>query len=363
MQLIALLPVLAFLGTVSAAPAALEKRKALKRCRARTTTTAAASQTASPTDNAGGDYAVQPTASSASSAVASPFAAASSAADPSPSSAAAPAASSSSAPSTGGGSSNNGANSGSLTPNGKKAGVSAGNNLAALGSHIGWWYNWSPTEDYAHSDVAQFVPTLWGGGTTDATDSERLAKFQSISNTPQWIIGPNEPDCAAGGGMSAGMSIDATAALWNQYLVPHGNAGSLLLSPSMCHQIAEDGWLKQFQGKINRDFDITNVHINKNSIEGVKASLDYYWNTYQKPIWVTEFACVDDSTGFVPCTDQAQISNLIPQIVDLFENDDRVYAYAYSNGYGLGNVWPLWSQDGSLSQSGQAYLNAISKYH
>jgi hypothetical protein len=77
---------------------------------------------------------------------------------------------------------------------------------------------------------------------------------------------------------------------------------------------------------------------------------------------VSEFACVDDSTGFHPCTDQGEIDSFISDIVDLFEADDRVYAYAYSDGEGLGSVWPT-VQNGALSPSGKAYLNAISKYH
>lgn len=80
----------------------------------------------------------------------------------------------------------------------------------------------------------------------------------------------------------------AAAAMWNLLMAPKGFAGSLLLSPSMCKQMAEDGWLAQFQKEITRDFDILNLHINKNSMEGVKASIDYYYNRYKKPIWVTE---------------------------------------------------------------------------
>lgn len=48
-------------------------------------------------------------------------------------------------------------------------------------------------------------------------------------------------------------------------------------------------------------------------------------------------------------------------IVDLFESDDRVYAYAYTDGNGLGTVWPP-TNDGQLTESGQTYLDAISKY-
>ena len=35
-------------------------------------------------------------------------------------------------------------------------------------------------------------------------------------------------------------------------------------------------------------WDITAIHVNKNSQTGVQEDIDYYWNTYGKPIWVTE---------------------------------------------------------------------------
>lgn len=85
---------------------------------------------------------------------------------------------------------------------------------------------------------------------------------------------------------------------------------------------------------------------------------------------MTEFACVDgespslfpkstqsksktvlnrprsaDVIGFTPCTDQGEINTFIKDIVDYFESTPDVYAYAYSNGLGLGDVWPL--MDGS----------------
>lgn len=283
--------------------------------------------------------------------------AAAASASPSPS-----ASSGSSSGSSGGGTTNSGANSGSLTPKGIKAGVSAGDTLGALGDHIGWWYNWAPNDDGTTSAAgALFVPMLWGAGSADSTDATRMSQFKALSSVPEWIIGFEEPDCATGSG-SAGMSIAESATVWNQLMAPKGAAGSLLLSPSMCKQMAEDGWLAQFQTQITRDFDILNLHINKNSMAGVKADIDYYYNRYNKPIWVTEFACVDDVNGFTPCTDQGQINQFISDIVDLFEADSRVYAYAYSNGYGLGNVWPMWN-NGQMTASGQAYLSAISKYH
>jgi len=157
------------------------------------------------------------------------------------------------------------------------------------------------------------------------------------------------------------MSVAEGAALWDQLIAPFADKGTKLGSPSMCKQAAET-WLGQFKDQISTPWDFTAIHVNKNNMDGVNEDIDHYWNTYGKPIWVTEFACVDDSTGFVPCTDQSEIDSFINDIVALFESDSRVYAYAYSNGEGLGNVWPM--MDGSsLSESGKTYLNAISKYH
>lgn len=47
-----------------------------------------------------------------------------------------------------------------------------------------------------------------------------------------------------------------------------------------------------------------------------------------------------DQNGFTPCTDQGQIDAYINMIVPLFEADSRIHAYHYSDGEGLGNVWP-----------------------
>jgi hypothetical protein len=204
------------------------------------------------------------------------------------------------------------------------------------------------------------IPMLWGGGDADSTDASRLAAFKDITQAPQYMIGFEEPDCPSGGG-SAGMSVAEGVSAWEQYIAPFQAKGTKLVSPSMCKQVAET-WLAQFKTEITTQWDITNVHINKNSMDGVNADLDHY-ATYGKPMWITEFACVDDSTGFVPCTDQGEIDSFINDIVALFEGDSRVAGYAYSNGEGLGDVWPMTDGSGNLTPSGTTYINALKQYH
>ncbi|KAK8849824.1 hypothetical protein IAR55_005160 [Kwoniella newhampshirensis] len=248
-----------------------------------------------------------------------------------------------------------------LTPNGIKAGIAGGDAYDQIKDHIGWWYDWNAVPS-GHSGKPIAVDMLWGAGSVDGTDASRLAAFKAITQTPQYIIGFEEPDCSTQG--SANIDVSTAVSVWDSVIGPWKSKGSLLISPSMCHQKAEEyiKWLSAFNSQISVPFDVVNLHTNKNTVEGVKEDLDYYWSVYKKPMWVTEFACVDDSTGFVPCTDQNQINGFINDVVALFESDDRVYAYAYSNGEGLGDVWPM-VVNGGLTQSGQTYINAVSKYH
>ncbi|KAK8864346.1 hypothetical protein IAR55_001593 [Kwoniella newhampshirensis] len=248
---------------------------------------------------------------------------------------------------------------GSMTPNGNKAGVSAGDSLPWIKDKIGWWYDWSPNPS-GNAGNAVSVPMIWGGGTADGTDAVRLAAFQSMSWTPQYVMGFEEPDCPSGAG-SAGMDVSTGIHLWNQYVAPKGDAGAKLLSPSMCKQAAESGWLQPFLDGVTRAPDGIAIHVNKIDRAGIEADINHYAQ-YGKPLWVTEFACVDDSNGFTPCTDQQQINDFIYLAVSIFESDSRVAAYAYSNGDGLGNVWPM-VQNGQLTESGNTYIAALSQYH
>lgn len=128
---------------------------------------------------------------------------------------------------------------------------------------------------------------------------------------------------------------------------------------------SSETWLEQFnKASLSRSWDFTAVHIYKPDMAGVQADLDHYWTTYQKPIWVTEFACVNDVGGFVGCSDQGTVNTWIQNVVDLFEKNEHVMAYGYTDDGGTGGLGPVWSPsaNGALTESGQTYLSAISKY-
>src|SRR5258705_13681572 len=120
----------------------------------------------------------------------------------------------------------------------------------------------------------------------------------------------------------------------------------------MMKEQADETWLSEFKSKIKTDWDFTAIHVNKNNLDGVKKdiassfdspsipvantkkNLQDHYSSYGKPIWVTEFACVNgmyyqflsdlifrsltstpDVNGFVPCTNQDEINSYINTVI------------------------------------------------
>ena len=136
----------------------------------------------------------------------------------------------------------------SLTPNDIKAGIAGGDAYQYMKDHIGWWYDWSVsvpffpakllTRNFRSPDPSKpgkpiAVPMLWGNGTLDAQDRERLNAFEDLSTVPAYVLGYEEPDCGSGSG-SADMSVHDGVSKWESLIAPLGRKGSKLGSPSMC---------------------------------------------------------------------------------------------------------------------------------
>lgn len=229
---------------------------------------ASASASASVTSSASGAASTTASSSTSTADAAQSSAAASAAADYGAQNWAQPASSSAAAAAQSSAAATSNIATAGFTPNGIKAGLSAGDAYDYVKDHIGWWYDWTP-DPSGHWGSPVAVPMLWGAGTMDGTDASRLTEFKALSSTPSYIIGPEEPDCSTYG--SAGFDVATGVALWDSLMAPKGASGSVLLSPSMCKQAAESGWLGPFSQQISRQWDITNVHINKNSADGIKS--------------------------------------------------------------------------------------------
>lgn len=283
---------------------------------------------------------------------------------------------------SGTGSSSGATSSSSISPNGIKAGVAGFpqiqiTNKAALAQYADYisWYSdyWPNTTDFVSgTKTVKGIGMLWGNGDlneTDATapignaaqdDSNRYKAYEDLptSPAPEYMMGFYEPDWQAP--YSSNMNPPTAATAWTSTLGKLGN--TLIGSPSMATQKDEE-WLTPFMeslGVTEPPWDYTCIHTNKNSSQGVIDDVGYYWNKYGKPIWVSEFACVNDQSANFSTCDQDTINSFIPEVVDFFNKNSSVIAYGYSNGAGLGTVWPLINNaTGDLTPSGTCYLDVL----
>ncbi|PWN31868.1 uncharacterized protein FA14DRAFT_107566, partial [Meira miltonrushii] len=240
----------------------------------------------------------------------------------------------------------------SLTPNGIKAGIAGGQSLDFIKGAIGWYTEWTPNPYGQTPKNVAFATMMWGLGWTDHdNDWQRFQDFKKIKpGTYKYVIGMNEADFK-GGGSSGVIPTDKAAEAWDQYIAPHGRAGSLLISPS-CAKQADETWMGPFLKKVKTKPDVVNVHIFKNKASQIKGVLDHYAQ-YGYPLWVTELACINYSNGAHDPCNQNDAEEFVREAVKILEADDRVKAYAWSDANN-GPACKLTQAGGKqLSKTGQ----------
>lgn len=145
---------------------------------------------------------------------------------------------------------------------------------------------------------------LWGAGTAGRQDADRLKAFERLRSVPEYVLGFEEPDCPPGSG-SAGVSVSQGVSKWEALVAPLKAKGAKVGSPSMCSESfwfecfswdvlmvcflieqADETWLAEFAKRIRTSWDFTAIHINKNSLEGVKKDIVRFPVAHKYPWWL-----------------------------------------------------------------------------
>ena len=172
-----------------------------------------------------------------------------------------------------------------------------------------WYYNWSTEAFNKPLDKGvQHIPMMWGSGDDN---KEAMKKLVTTSN---YILGFNEPDI----GTQANIEFFEASSVWDEYIKP---LNMRKVSPAPAAPGGDSLWLKRF---MNGDYICKNPwdgswglfydykdEATKKFVEGESDSVDsvvlhYYrntinlkglldavetlWNSYHKPIWITEMS-------------------------------------------------------------------------
>ncbi|KAK0476835.1 glycoside hydrolase [Armillaria novae-zelandiae] len=237
---------------------------------------------------------------------------------------------------------------------------------------VSWYYTWSPKSYVSNANI-EFVPMLWGGRQTNEFSS-------SINNT------------VAGGGITAvlGMNecvlslkisfhgVDALlfrpqeiqqsnltpsegADMWKTYIEPlHSQfEGVRLGSPAPSGAPSGKTWLEQFLTECDGcTIDFIALHwYDINSTQFISYLQDFH-ETFDRPIWVTEWACQNFNDVDNQCSTE-EIEVFLNVTQSFMDNTDWVERYAW---FGAMTDLQGVNPDNALMDSG-GDINSLGKQY
>ena len=155
-----------------------------------------------------------------------------------------------------------------------------------------WHYSWNRQLRDEIPDSVEYVPMFWGSG---SVNDEEINKVKELVNAGEVknILGFNEPDLVS----QANMTVDEAIALWPKL----ESIGVPLGSPVMASN--QGAWLDEFMIKAqenNLRVDFICIHIYQSNNPALFLDIiDNVFQKYNKPIWITEMAVVDNQANTV----------------------------------------------------------------
>lgn len=227
-------------------------------------------------------------------------------------------------------------------------------NVVNLKSH--WFYTWGTTLPFEQKPQnAEFVSMFWGKGNVTDANIAYVKKWKD-SGMIKYVLGFNEPDL----GDQSNMTVDEALALWPKL----ETIGLPLGSPAAAWPTQQ--WIYNFMDKAiaqkrRVDFICVHMYVGLDDVHFVSVLQDLY-NKYHLPIWITEFATVDDAAKtmeanrYTPEQVLAFMQRLLPQLEAL----PFVQRYSWFSGSPTSTrLWPsaLVAADGTLTPLGKWYAD------
>jgi hypothetical protein len=253
---------------------------------------------------------------------------------------------------------------GAATGTGSKRGIAYGGNsdgdLAALSAGISWWYNWSAQPDSTLSKSAaasgvDFVPMIWGG------NFDPITLGAQVPAGAKYLLTFNEPES----GSQSNLTPAQAAALWPKIQTFAKSRNMLIVSPGVnycggnCNTIDPFVWLDNFFAACSAcQVDYIAAHWYACDKPALQTALARYAK-YNKPLWVTEFSCLDTLTDAGSAAAEAQEEQYMQDAVAVLEADPMVFRYAWFTGRFAKEpaVDLLGAGSGVLTPLGQKYIS------
>jgi hypothetical protein len=235
--------------------------------------------------------------------------------------------------------------------------------MAAISKGVSWWYNWSHQPEPGVASVYQnygmdFVPMTWNNGFNEAG----LKAYYKSHPNARYLLAFNEPNFTA----QANMKPSQVAAAWPRLEAIADTYNLKIVGPAVnwCGSCVSEGGVVFTNPYTYLDtffsicpdcrVDYIAVH-NYMCYTGALSSYIDGFKKYGKKIWLTEYACWDQSTITLDMQ-----KNLMKGSIDYLEKDTMVFRYSWFTGNRSG-AWPYLDiyapQSGKLTELGQFYVD------
>ncbi|KAF8070086.1 glycosyl hydrolase catalytic core-domain-containing protein [Lyophyllum atratum] len=219
---------------------------------------------------------------------------------------------------------------------------------------VSWYYSWSP---YSIDADLEYIPMLWGQKSVDqftSTINETIARHGVKA-----VLGMNEPQQT---GQSNLTPADG-ATMWKTYLEPLRAQGIRLGSPAPSSAPSGKIWLQDFftacDGGCTVDFIALHWY-DVNATRFIEYVEDFY-NTFQRPLWVTEWACQNYNDVDKQCS-QDDIVLFLDKTQSFMDNAAYVERYSWfgamTDMQGVNPGDALMDREGKINALGKQYIGA-----
>ena len=194
-----------------------------------------------------------------------------------------------------------------------------------------WGYNWNYTRP--NSFDGEYVPMLWGGNDIQT----KIDAIKGYGDT-KYVLGFNEPERPD----QANLTVDTAINRWTQISSGFAGTGIKLVSPAVSDTTDGRAWLSDFMQKANANslrvdeiafhwYGTVNPSDPVGSANSFLSRVDQYHTTYNRKVWVTEFAGIDWNNQYSTATQNQANATFLKTAIAGLESRSYVTRYGWWN--------------------------------
>lgn len=243
-----------------------------------------------------------------------------------------------------------------ITKKGLGLATDMGRNLNLKDMNIGWYYNWgeNPSTTSQYQGV-EYVPMVW----TERSAANFKNRVNSLkSKGYKYVLTFNEPDLVG----QCNLPVNTVYNAWQGI---SGVTGIKVSSPvTATWPKNSKEWFQSFMSKLDlskdHDVDFISIHCYPDNYGGagmatwfIEEVVEWTWNKYHKPIWITEFSTTGEYITATGDNGTKEFWEAVMPKLDALPYVERYAAFGFDDA--KKGLWRYNS--GALTAAGQVYKN------